>query len=85
MGFRFLNSCVVSVRNHGGIPDIDASAYEVEIGGLVGKPATISLADLQDPLKFPYVSNTPLYVTFSLSDTDKLKLRSLFSVVERAE
>lgn len=47
-----------SIRNHGGVPDIDADAFELEIGGLVNKPVTISLKDLQDPNKFPYV---PLY------------------------
>ena len=42
-----------SVRNHGGIPDIDEEAHELEIGGLVNKPVKISLKDLKDPSKFP--------------------------------
>lgn len=44
-----------SVRNHGGVPDIDASAYELEIEGLVKNPVTISLKDLQDPEQYPCV------------------------------
>jgi sulfite oxidase len=46
---------VYSVRNHGGIPDINAEAFELEIGGLVNTPVKISLKDLQDPAKFPCV------------------------------
>ena len=42
-----------SVRNHGGIPDIDEEVHELEIGGLVNKPVKISLKDLKDPSKFP--------------------------------
>ena len=44
-----------SVRNHGGIPDIDEDAFELEIGGLVHTPVKISMADLKDPAKFPLV------------------------------
>lgn len=44
-----------SVRNHGGVPDIDPDVFEVEIGGLVNKPIKISLKDLKDPNKFPCV------------------------------
>lgn len=44
---------MVSVRNHGGVPDIDDDAYELEIGGLVNTPCKISLKDLKDPTKFP--------------------------------
>ncbi|KZV60509.1 molybdopterin binding oxidoreductase [Peniophora sp. CONT] len=58
------------VRNHGGIPDIDANAYELEIEGLVGKPVTISLADLQDPSKFPQVEVT---VTLQCSGTRRIE------------
>lgn len=46
---------LVSIRNHGGVPDIDADAYELEIGGLVNTPVKLSLNDLQNPDKFPYV------------------------------
>lgn len=43
-----------SVRNHGGVPDIDEDVFELEIGGLVNTPVKISLKDLKDPAKFPY-------------------------------
>ena len=43
------------MRNHGGIPDIDEDAFELEIGGLVNKPVKISMKDLKDPSKFPLV------------------------------
>jgi sulfite oxidase len=54
---RALSSDVLgSVRNHGGVPDIDDDAMFIEIGGLVNTPVKISLKDLQDPEKFPYGS-----------------------------
>ncbi len=42
-----------SVRNHGGVPDIDEDAFELEIGGLVNKPVKLSMKDLKDASKFP--------------------------------
>lgn len=48
-----LLSPFLSVRNHGGVPDIDENVYELEIAGLVNKPIKISLKDLKDPEKFP--------------------------------
>jgi sulfite oxidase len=35
------------------VPAIDPALYELEIGGLVNKPVTLSLAELQDPTRFP--------------------------------
>ncbi|TFY77526.1 hypothetical protein EWM64_g6484 [Hericium alpestre] len=58
------------IRNHGGVPDIDADAYEVEIGGLVNKPVKISLKDLQDPRKFPQAEVT---VTIQCSGTRRIE------------
>ena len=46
---------LASVRNHGGVPDIDPDAFELEISGLVKKPVKLSLKELQDPMKFPCV------------------------------
>lgn len=46
---------LLSIRNHGGVPDISADAYKLEIGGLVNMPVKLSLKDLQNPNKFPYV------------------------------
>ncbi|KAI0799857.1 sulfite oxidase mitochondrial precursor [Irpex lacteus] len=54
------------IRNHGGVPDIDPDAFELEIGGLVKTPVKISLKDLQDPTKFP---QTELTVTLQCSGT----------------
>ena len=42
-----------SVRNHGGIPDIDEDAFELEIGGLVNKPVKLTMKDLKDASRFP--------------------------------
>ena len=44
---------MLSVRNHGGVPDIDPDVFELEIGGLVKEPVKISLRDLKDPNLFP--------------------------------
>lgn len=41
------------VRNHGGIPDIDARKWSLRLDGLVAKPQELSLADLQDEARFP--------------------------------
>ena len=43
----------LSIRNHGGVPDIDEDAFYLEIGGLVNKPVRLTLKDLKDPVKFP--------------------------------
>ena len=44
-----------SIRNHGGVPAIEEDVFELEIGGLVNNPTKISMKDLKDPSKFPYV------------------------------
>ncbi|KAM3421286.1 hypothetical protein BST61_g1688 [Cercospora zeina] len=36
------------VRNHGGIPEIDASSYDLEVSGLVKTPQKLTLSDLQN-------------------------------------
>lgn len=41
------------VRNHGGIPTIDPSAFTLEVDGLVKCPGKIDLAKLQNPDIFP--------------------------------
>jgi len=50
-----------SVRNHGGIPNIDEDAFELEIGGLVNTPVKISMKDLKDPQKFPFALPIPFH------------------------
>ena len=41
------------MRNHGPIPEVDATTFRLEVGGLVGKELSLSLADLR---AFPRVS-----------------------------
>ncbi|KAL7415976.1 Oxidoreductase, molybdopterin-binding domain-containing protein [Mrakia frigida] len=46
------------VRNHGGVPTYDdplseTSPYTFEVGGLVGKAGSLTLAELMDETKFP--------------------------------
>lgn len=43
------------VRNHGGIPTIADDDWKCEIGGLVGNPGTLTLAQLKDPALFPQI------------------------------
>ncbi|GJE95510.1 sulfite oxidase [Phanerochaete sordida] len=54
------------IRNHGGVPDIDEDAFELEIGGLVNHPIKLSMKDLKDPSKFPQAEVT---VTLQCSGT----------------
>jgi sulfite oxidase len=58
------------VRNHGGIPDIDPSAYDIRLDGLVNDPKTLTLADLQDETRFPRVSKL---ITLQCSGTRRLE------------
>ncbi|KAF8061663.1 Oxidoreductase, molybdopterin-binding domain-containing protein [Lyophyllum atratum] len=58
------------VRNHGGVPDIEEDAFELEIGGLVKKKVKLSLKDLKDPKKFPQVEMT---VTLQCSGTRRIE------------
>lgn len=46
----------LSIRNHGGVPDIDEDAFYLEIGGLVKNPVKLTMKELKDPDKFPLVS-----------------------------
>lgn len=43
------------VRNHGGIPTIADDDWKCEIGGLVGNPGSLTLAQLKDPKLFPQI------------------------------
>ncbi len=59
MSLRFEVWCIYidaewnSIRNHGGVPDIDDDAFELEIAGLINNPVKLSLKDLKDESKFP--------------------------------
>ena len=41
------------VRNHGGVPEIDEDAFELEFDGLVNEPKKLTLADLKNEKLFP--------------------------------
>ncbi len=58
------------VRNHGGIPDIEAETWDLGIDGLVNKPKRLTLAQLSDKSIFPRVSKT---VTIQCSGTRRLE------------
>lgn len=58
------------VRNHGGIPHIDADKFTLEIGGLVNNPRTFTLKELQDESVFPRQSNI---VTIQCSGTRRIE------------
>ena len=58
------------VRNHGGIPEIDESAYELELEGLVNKPMKLTLKDLQNEKIFPRQSTL---VTMQCSGTRRIE------------
>ncbi|KAG6898225.1 hypothetical protein C0992_002239 [Termitomyces sp. T32_za158] len=65
------------VRNHGGIPNIEEQAYELEIGGLVHKKVKLTLQELKDPLKFPGRS----HVRDSCASWVKKKFIILFGIL----
>ncbi|KAF2084796.1 sulfite oxidase [Saccharata proteae CBS 121410] len=58
------------VRNHGGIPEIDASKYTLDISGLVKNPKRLTLADLQNEELFPRQSNV---VSLQCSGTRRIE------------
>ncbi|GAB7351446.1 hypothetical protein MBLNU459_g2110t1 [Dothideomycetes sp. NU459] len=58
------------VRNHGGVPEIDASKYSLEIEGLVNNPQTLTLADLQNEKLFPRQTNV---VSLQCSGTRRIE------------
>jgi sulfite oxidase len=58
------------VRNHGGIPEIEAEAFDLRLDGLIKDPKRLTLADLKDETKFPLVCKT---VTIQCSGTRRLE------------
>ncbi|KAH6979122.1 Oxidoreductase, molybdopterin-binding domain-containing protein [Fusarium venenatum] len=58
------------VRNHGGIPDIGHDAWDLRLDGLVNKPQTLTLKDLQDETRFPRVTKL---VTIQCSGTRRFE------------
>ena len=63
------------MRNHGGVPEIDEDAFELEIDGLVNKPMKISMADLKDEKKFPRQSSI---VSIQCSGTRRIEQIQLY-------
>ncbi|KAI0388379.1 sulfite oxidase [Xylariaceae sp. FL0594] len=64
------------VRNHGGIPSIDPSAWFLRLEGMVKEPKKLTLADLQDESKFPRMERL---VTLQCSGTRRIEQISLYA------
>jgi sulfite oxidase len=58
------------VRNHGGIPDIDASKFFLQLDGLVKNPQALTLAGLQNESVFPRQTHI---VTIQCSGTRRIE------------
>ncbi|KIV93212.1 hypothetical protein PV10_04447 [Exophiala mesophila] len=64
------------IRNHGGIPDIEADKYFLQLDGLVKNPRSFTLADLQDESKFPRMEKL---VTIQCSGTRRIEQIQLYA------
>ncbi|KAI1759803.1 molybdopterin binding oxidoreductase [Hypoxylon sp. FL1150] len=64
------------VRNHGGIPSIDPSAWFLRLDGLVKEPKKLTLSDLQDESRFPRMERV---VTIQCSGTRRIEQISLYA------
>ena len=58
------------IRNHGGVPEIDANKYFFEVEGLVDTPKKITLKELQDESIFPRMNTC---VTLQCSGTRRIE------------
>ncbi|KAF2226378.1 Oxidoreductase, molybdopterin-binding domain-containing protein [Elsinoe ampelina] len=58
------------VRNHGGVPEIDPSAYFLDIEGLVKSPKRLTLSDLKNESLFPRKSHV---VSLQCSGTRRIE------------
>ncbi|KAK3712954.1 hypothetical protein LTR37_008839 [Vermiconidia calcicola] len=58
------------VRNHGGIPEIEEDAFELELGGLVNEPKNLTMADLKNENLFPRQSTV---VSIQCSGTRRIE------------
>lgn len=63
------------MRNHGGIPRIEADDWYLDIGGMVQKPQRLTLKDLEDETKFPRQTTTS---TIQCSGTRRMEQISLY-------
>lgn len=66
----------ITIRNHGGIPDIDADKWDLTIDGLINKPTKLTLADLQDETRFPRVKKM---CTIQCSGTRRVEQIGLYA------
>ncbi|KAJ5449584.1 uncharacterized protein N7458_006033 [Penicillium daleae] len=64
------------VRNHGGIPIIDADKFELKLDGLVKSPKTYKMEDLMDETKFPRMEKT---ITMQCSGTRRIEQIALYA------
>lgn len=64
------------VRNHGGIPIIDAEKWDLRIEGFVKEPKTLTLEDLKDESKFPRMERL---VTIQCSGTRRVEQIGLYA------
>lgn len=64
------------VRNHGGIPDIDSSKWELKVDGLVKHPRVFTLKDLQNEEIFPRMERL---VTIQCSGTRRIEQISMYA------
>ncbi|KAI2777768.1 molybdopterin binding oxidoreductase [Daldinia loculata] len=64
------------IRNHGGIPSIDPSAWFLRLDGLVKTPQKLTLSDLQDESRFPRMERL---VTIQCSGTRRIEQISLYA------
>ena len=58
------------MRNHGGVPEIDHGAYELEIDGLVKNPSKLTLSELKNEQLFARQSSM---VTLQCSGTRRIE------------
>ncbi|KAI0836448.1 molybdopterin binding oxidoreductase [Hypoxylon sp. FL0890] len=64
------------IRNHGGIPSIEPSAWFLRLDGLVKEPKKLTLADLQDESRFPRMERL---VTIQCSGTRRIEQIMLYA------
>ena len=58
------------VRNHGGVPEIEQDAFELEIDGIVKRPMKLTLADLKNEQLFRRQTSV---VTLQCSGTRRIE------------
>lgn len=58
------------IRNHGGVPEIEDEAYDLDLDGLVNSPQKFTLKDLQDEKRFPRQSTV---VSLQCSGTRRIE------------